>query len=115
MGTCAVAFVYLALASLAIGCSSSSAADAGSSGEQCVGVDAGSSCMGRSVTFCSTLPADSSSCTNAHYQVGSLTIPCQSCSATDIEACGEQATMACLLDGGSMASDAAAGSDAATD
>jgi hypothetical protein len=63
--------------------------------------------MGESVTFCSTQPAGASSCTSAHYQVGSRTIPCQSCLAADIEACGEQAAMACLPEGGSTGSDAA--------
>jgi hypothetical protein len=89
------------------GCStSSSSAGDGGGGEQCVAIDAGSSCLGESVTFCSTLPAGASSCTSAHYQVGSRVIPCQSCSAMDIEACGAQAAMACLSEGGSPGSDA---------
>ena len=94
-----------------MGCvSSTSTGDAGGgdSGEQCATVDAGSSCMGHSVTFCSTQVAGSSMCTSAHYQIGSLTIPCQSCSAVDLSTCGEQATMACLAEGG-------AGGDAAAD
>jgi hypothetical protein len=96
------------MAWLQVGCStSSSGAGGGGGGEQCVAIDAGSACMGESVTFCSTQPAGATSCTSAHYQVGSRTIPCQSCSATDLEACGEQATMACF--------DAAAGSDAAAE
>jgi len=102
---------WLAAAWLLAGCgtSASSAGDAGDDGgEQCVTVDAGSSCMGESVTFCSTQPAGASTCTSAHYQVGSRTIACQSCSAADLEACGEQATMACLPEGGSTGGDAAA-------
>lgn len=108
----ALAFVcLLAAAWSGAGCSSSSSNAGGggdNGGEQCVTLDAGSSCMGESVTFCSTQPAGASSCTSAHYQVGSRTIPCQSCSAADLEACGEQATMACLPEGGSTGGDAAA-------
>ncbi|HEX8794946.1 MAG TPA: hypothetical protein VF765_28565 [Polyangiaceae bacterium] len=99
----------LLVVTLAAGCSTSSsnAGDDGSGGEQCVSIDAGSSCMGEPVTFCSTQPAGASECTSAHYQVGSRTIPCQSCLAADLEACGEQATMACLQEGGAPGSDAA--------
>jgi hypothetical protein len=104
--------VCLALACSAIGCSvnSTSGGDGGSSsgGEQCATIDAGSSCMGRAVTFCSTQPAGSSMCTSAHYEIGSSAIPCKSCSSADLEACGEEATMACLDDGG-------AGGDSAAD
>ncbi|HTQ45933.1 MAG TPA: hypothetical protein VMI75_24425 [Polyangiaceae bacterium] len=103
--------VCLALACSAIGCSvaSGSGGDAGSGGgEQCATVDAGSSCMGRSVTFCSTQAAGGSTCTSAHYEIGSSTIACKSCSSADLEACGEEATMACLEDGG-------AGGDSAAD
>jgi hypothetical protein len=108
MTRAAFVFACLAMAWLQAGCStSSSGAGDGGGGEQCVSIDAGSACMGESVIFCSTQPPGASSCTSAHYQVGSRTIPCQSCSATDLEACGEQATMACL--------DAAAGSDAAAE
>jgi hypothetical protein len=89
-------------------CSTSSSPGGGGDGsEQCVAIDAGS-CMGEPVTFCSVLPAGASTCTSAHYQVGSRTIPCQSCSAADLEACGEQMTMACLPEGGGTGSDTGA-------
>jgi len=106
-----LALACSALICSTIGCSvnSTSGGDGGSSGgEQCATLDAGSSCMGRAVTFCSTQPAGSSMCTSAHYEIGSITIPCKSCSSADLEACGEEATMACLEDGG-------AGGDSAAD
>jgi hypothetical protein len=107
----ALVLAWMAAACSSTGCgTSSSNADGagGDGGEVCVPIDAGSSCMGEAVTFCSTLPPGASTCTSAHYQVGSRTIPCQSCLAADIEACGEQATMACLPEGGSTGSDAGA-------
>ena len=102
--------ITILVVTLAAGCgtSSSNAGDDGGGGEQCVSIDAGSSCMGEPVTFCSTQPAGASECTSAHYQVGSRTIACPSCSSADLEACGEQATMACLPEGGGTGSDAAA-------
>jgi hypothetical protein len=106
----ALVLAWLAAAWLSTGCgtTSSNADDGGvDGGEQCVTLDAGGSCMGLQVTFCSTLPAGASMCTSAHYQVGSRTFPCQSCSAADLEACGAQATMACLTEGGGTGSDAA--------
>jgi hypothetical protein len=112
----AYAFVFL---SMATGCtsSSSSAGDGGGvGGEQCVTVDAGSSCMGEAITFCATQSADGSTCTSAHYQVGSRTVPCQSCSTADVEACGEQATMVCVGEAGGTGADATgAGADATGD
>ena len=99
--------LLVAAAATACSTTSSSAGDAGG-GEQCVTLDASSSCMGEAVTFCSTQTAGASTCTSARYEVGSRTIPCQSCSAADLEACGEQATMACLPEGSAPGSDAAA-------
>lgn len=105
---CALAVVWLAVAWAAGGCGASSSGGGGGGGEQCVTMDAGSSsCMGEPVVFCSTQSAGASTCTSAHYQVGSRTIACQSCSAADLEACGEQATLACLPEGGGTGSDAA--------
>jgi hypothetical protein len=96
----------LGAACLLAACSTSSSNGGGAGGEQCVAIDAGS-CMGEPVSFCSVLSAGASTCTSAHYQVGSRVIACQSCSAADLEACGEQMTMACLPEGGVTGSDAA--------